>query len=410
MKFDFLYLIGVLLALLAEAAPGKMPVHTPEFADVLFLMYIVVSGGLPRKGNPYGTWMIVVYAFFLLSMAWGLDLWTCYWGLRQVFVVFIGMLASYRYMKCTPDGVKNILKVYLVESFILVVFIFLNIDQFEQGVRLGQQLGDDEETALNSNIIAINLCYAIYCGFVIFGQGKKNMLNRLMFVASVALFLYLILLTGSRKSLLMLAIPLLVFAFLQKSKRKGFVVLLVASSVIVVGGYAVMNIPMLYDIMGSRVEEMFNILSGNVETGDDVSRMFLITYGIEWFKEQPLLGYGINNFRILSNNTSMFAGQNFYAHNNYIELLVDVGIIGFLIYYSCLVYIWKKLKGNFSDSILNKWVASLIVVRLFLDFAMVSYYSFTSNLILCLCFYAVYVSRKSKVASKTTQKMEIAMQ
>ena len=410
MKFDFLYLIGVLLALLAEAAPGKMPVHTPEFADVLFLMYIVVSGGLPRKGNPYGTWMIVVYAFFLLSMAWGLDLWTCYWGLRQVFVVFIGMLASYRYMKCTPDGVKNILKVYLVESFILVVFIFLNIDQFEQGVRLGQQLGDDEETALNSNIIAINLCYAIYCGFVIFGQGKKNMLNRLMFVASVALFLYLILLTGSRKSLLMLAIPLLVFAFLQKSKRKGFVVLLVASSVIVVGGYAVMNIPMLYDIMGSRVEEMFNILSGNVETGDDVSRMFLITYGIEWFKEQPLLGYGINNFLTMSNNTSMFAGQNFYAHNKYIELLVDVGIIGFLIYYSCLVYIWKKLKGNFSDSILNKWVASLIVVRLFLDFAMVSYYSFTSNLILCLCFYAVYVSRKSKVASKTTQKMEIAMQ
>lgn len=399
MKFDFLYIIGLLLALLAEVFPLMMPVHTPEFAAAIFLVYMAT--GL-RYGKAYVTWMISVFAFFALSMAWAIDVKVGLWGLRQVFVIFIGMMATYNYLKRNPNGLKNILRVYLVESLILVIFILMNIDQFEMGVRLGLQLSEglEEGQSVNSNVIGMNLCYALFIVFALLVQGKKSTLLRIVALATSVFVIYLTLLTGSRKALIMLMTPLSVFPFLRKKKSFSLLILPIVFGVLVVAANLIMDIPFLYEVLGTRVEDAINVLSGTEQGGEDVSRKFLITYGLEWFQENPIFGYGINNFRVLSNSTSMFMGYNFYAHNNHIELLVDVGIIGFLIYYSFYYYIIRSLKGHFADNRLNKWILVLLVIRLFLDAAMVSYYSFTSNLILCICFYAAEMTQKGLANNK----------
>ena len=46
--------------------------------------------------------------------------------------------------------------------------------------------------------------------------------------------------------------------------------------------------------------------------------------------ENPLLGYGLNNYHL-------FHWSGVYSHNNYIEVLVSLGIIGFIIYYSIFI-------------------------------------------------------------------------
>lgn len=392
MRLELFYYIGLFLALLAEVMPLVLPAHAPELADVFFLLYLAF-GKRTRYSAAYVTWMTLVSAFFALSMVWALDIKVSLWGLRQMIVIYIGMLASYNYLKSTPDSIINILKVFLAESIVLIVFIMINIDQIEEGVRLGKLLGDDESKMLNSNVIGMNLCYALYTVIVLLGLGKKNVLKRVIVIATSVFLIYLILLTGSRKALLMISIPLLVFSLLQHNKGRGITALILVIGLLVISSNMIMNIAILHDVMGSRVEDAIAIITGREQGTEDTSRFFLVQYGLVWFKENPIIGYGINNFRVLSNHTSLFAGYNFYAHNNYVELLVDVGIIGFFVYYSCFFYFWKNLKGYFMYNRLNKWIASLIIIHLVLDMAMVSYYSFTSNLILCLCFYAVDITR-----------------
>lgn len=402
MKLDIFYILGLILALLAEVLSLVLPVHTPELAAFFFLIYMI-GGMKPRFNRAFVVWMLGVLVFFALSTAWSLDSWWCFWGLRQMVIVFIGMLATYSYLSSSPGNIKKVLKIYLAVSFILIVFVMMNVGQLDAGVRLGQQVDDKfgEEQTLNSNLLAINLCYALYAGFVIISLGKKSKLIRVVALMAAVFVLYLILMTGSRKAIILLLLPVVIFPLLSKSKGKKMLMIPVGAAVVALGGYLIMIVPSLYDVLGSRVEDLLNIVSGETSGGEDISRAVLIEYGIEWFLQKPLFGYGINNFRVLSNNTYFFAGRNFFAHNNYVELLVDVGLVGFLIYYSCYYYFWKRLKGHFSENNLNKWILILIIAHLFLDIAMVSYYSFSSNLILCLCFYAAAISRENNMKLNT---------
>ena len=58
--------------------------------------------------------------------------------------------------------------------------------------------------------------------------------------------------------------------------------------------------------------------------------------GFQFFPKNLFLGYGINNFRNLYD-------INTYAHNNFIELLVGIGLVGFTVYYIAYAYVLCKL-------------------------------------------------------------------
>ena len=84
----------------------------------------------------------------------------------------------------------------------------------------------------------------------------------------------------------------------------------------------------------------------------------------------------------------MFAGKNFYAHNNYIELLVGVGIIGLIIYYSFLI---RLLLISYSQkSYLGKVSVVLIITILFSDFFSVAYYLFDTQYFIIMCYLMVF--------------------
>lgn len=56
-------------------------------------------------------------------------------------------------------------------------------------------------------------------------------------------------------------------------------------------------------------------------------RLAMIATGLRMWSEAPLLGYGAEQFSVRS-------GFGTYSHNNYIELLVNFGLIGFMAYYA----------------------------------------------------------------------------
>lgn len=57
----------------------------------------------------------------------------------------------------------------------------------------------------------------------------------------------------------------------------------------------------------------------------------MVQLGLRRWTERPLCGYGFDSFKYY--NRAM-TGNFYYAHNNYVELLYDLGLTGFVVYYS----------------------------------------------------------------------------
>ncbi len=93
-------------------------------------------------------------------------------------------------------------------------------------------------------------------------------------------------------------------------------------------------------------------------------RVTLIQQGLRLWRGSPLLGNGLDSFRGLS-------GQGTYAHNDYVELLSDLGLIGLLLFYAMHVKILigaNRLPGALR---LSCWV--LIGLLMLLDTGSVGY-------------------------------------
>ncbi|MNC58345.1 hypothetical protein D3C75_1080670 [compost metagenome] len=72
------------------------------------------------------------------------------------------------------------------------------------------------------------------------------------------------------------------------------------------------------------------------------------------------------------NSYQSIAGFNKYAHNNYVELMVGVGLVGLVIYYLLYVYILHKnfkmmLQGNKNAIIFFTLVIVLLITEIGLE-------------------------------------------
>ena len=137
--------------------------------------------------------------------------------------------------------------------------------------------------------------------------------------------------------------------------------------------YYLLSLP-AFETIVKRFDGLINSLTGKGKAeGSAVLRENMIKYGFLEFKNHIVLGHGINNSKIV---TMKYFGKSTYLHNNYVELLFDVGVVGFAAYYAMFVYLFKSLfallrkKVEYSEILLI-----LIFIHLIMNYGMVAYYS-----------------------------------
>ena len=146
--------------------------------------------------------------------------------------------------------------------------------------------------------------------------------------------------SGSRKSILVIiAATALIFALRNGKIQLHKVVIAMA---ICIALFAVLyNIEALQPFFKrfTAMLEMFD--SGDTGSGDNsiATRMDMIEYGLELFKENILFGYGTEQYNVLYEQEF---GIMRPAHNNYIQSLVSFGIIGTSMFYGMYVYIIRN--------------------------------------------------------------------
>lgn len=184
------------------------------------------------------------------------------------------------------------------------------------------------------------------------------------------LFLGLILLCGSRRTILLLLLFVLFYVFTMNGARKkiktftglaivGIILLLIAS-----------NIPYIQNTYISRIAAMF---SGTQSSdGSTVGRTAYIIIGWGMFLKRPWFGWGVDAFynHILRNPyafRSDYHLQALYSHNNYIEVLTSFGLVGAVIYYKeHLQALIISIKNKQND--LARFVLILTMINLIGDY------------------------------------------
>lgn len=195
------------------------------------------------------------------------------------------------------------------------------------------------------------------------------------FIGSIGLF------TGSRKAVLAMGVGIIVFIILS-GKRNLLKKLLLLMIISVLGWIIFMKVP-AFSLAKERFLMMFGLFSNSNVDDSTLIRKEMIEIGMEAFYKNPIFGYGVGF--IGGELVPSHFGYSTYLHNNYVELLVGLGLIGACLYY-CVhtIIIAKLIKIRGSHSFRNLFL-SIIISLLIIDIGAVSYYDKFTQFILTLC-------------------------
>lgn len=256
-------------------------------------------------------------------------------------------------------SIKRFMLCFSICSGILFLFLssrgLLYIDD-----RLGRTLTGD-----NTNSFAMYIMLSMFASIITFYLSEKK-IEKIIGISISVIDTYMIMLSGGRKYLIAPVILIATISIMSTSGKKNIIKRLVFFALIIFlilfGWNLMITNPTLYRAIGYRFINLVSIQ--NRET--------YILKGLQFFFESPIWGHGENAFSEL---ILPYVGRRAYSHNNYIELLTNYGLIGFIWFYYYFIkqlglHIKNHKEKNNKYSIIS---VALMIAMLFLDTGTISY-------------------------------------
>ncbi|MCI9584063.1 MAG: O-antigen ligase family protein [Clostridium sp.] len=234
----------------------------------------------------------------------------------------------------------------------------------------GARISND---ALNANTLGMCAAYSIVIQIYFMLYEKIRFWNVIMAPAAVVIAA-----SGSRKALMIVILGICLMCILKnfgdKNAKRAMLKALITMLVLAAIFFIVLQFPIFLGVL-IRMQKMVNAFLGQGSAdSSSLARIRLAEIGMDLFRQSPLIGVGINNPQLYT--YSEFGIEGYYLHNNYIELLAGIGILGIVTYYSIYAVIsWNMIRyRDFGD---GEYVImlTLLTIRLIMDIGMVSYES-----------------------------------
>ena len=298
----------------------------PGLCRLALVFSVMLSGtlliGVVQKRIRVGGWVILPLAFYLCSIFLACGAAGAGVLLGSLFTVWIGSTAV---GLAVQNGVSKLLIIYaggcaLLSSFIANLYGFDAYNEY-QSIETGYvSTTRFSGFAGNHNDLAIAAAVFAFLAIVLLGR------NYVLKTAMVVLSIYATWLSGSRTGLmacLVLAVLITIYPLLYMPVVRQKYVLILTVAVIglapVVVGWV-----LKYGADIEVIKRTLAITSGS--EGSFEERKYFIGMGWDLFLAHPLLGYGLNSFRVVTRT-----GR--YSHNNFIELLVSGGFLFLALFY-----------------------------------------------------------------------------
>ena len=353
-------------------------------ATMLFVFLgILISFSSWRTINRLIVWYLSFSALGLCSMLWAKET-------HQIIVISFSLIRNLlvAYFLGKRIRTKQDIIIILVEYLIAVLYLDVFVGKLMVNtytlhglidIRFGDNFNYNSNSIAITNVIAVMILINLKC------------ISKYIKVPMMIFYVFIVLITQSKKGILGLLIGTGLLLYIKEYNLNKIVSRFICFfAIILVLVYMTYNNPELYYSIGHRFDGLINLFtdSSNIDNST-LYRAQLIMYAIELWGDNPILGVGLNNFSVIQS----IGGRDYYAHNNYVELLADLGLIGFILfYYFPFKLALTKINSNCEIESLLK---SIVITILFFDFTSVTYQDFRILLFYMLFYYVLHV-RKNK--------------
>ena len=265
------------------------------------------------------------------------------------------------------NSIQWLLKCIAIVSYVCAFYTLFYGEPYYNGIYV-ITMGPEN----NPNTLGIMMVYGMFSVL----YNKKRKLGELILpLASVFLFAYVIILTGSRKSLLCGGILCLVWIinFVNDTRRSKNSTEKITKYLLLI---AALTIGIVYFAKHYANTASFERLLLLSEDGSSHARVGMYRESLEFFKTSKLFGIGFNQFRVLSSFKS-------YAHSTYAELLACAGIFGCILYFGPIIktgiVLIKRMWTEPSYQV--GMLVAMYLVEMILGFAIIFMYSISHLLI-----------------------------
>lgn len=181
-------------------------------------------------------------------------------------------------------------------------------------------------TAENSNRLAfIALMGASLVWFAV--QQYRSPVVRLLGLPAMVALVITVFMSGSRSGILNLVLLSLLLLW-QSRLRGGQIAGLVVMTVVAVGvGAMLVPQPVLDRLMTFIPSEGGDAWTPDTITRSNIRRLTILEAGLKLAAENPILGIGIGNFRWMTALDPSYGGMAMSAHNAYLAVLAEGGIV-----------------------------------------------------------------------------------
>jgi O-antigen ligase len=321
-----LIVVALILKVLADAESVRALVkNIMTTISMSFFLFIVWS---------------LLSVFWAPNSDWTLVKISTYLGL---FIVMqsVGLLSR--------KAVKRMWELLLVGAALSLPFDFILPLSNEMLAASGRFTSGGQDPNDYANLIVVILS-VVFCGILPFRNEVRNRLWRFVLLSSIFVAIAAVLLSLSRTALINLLAFVLAAVWLRRSVKSSVVLATFVALAIVF----VILFPDFGELMAQRYSTLQRLL---VEEKVWAGRIDIWRAAVTVFTERPLTGVGAGNFAFVSPYYSYYAaliaatredGGGGVAHNTFLSVLAETGMIGFLLFGSLLlsayVLAWRLLK------------------------------------------------------------------
>ena len=228
-------------------------------------------------------------------------------------------------------GIKRDTKVFLnAFEFFLSVLVYINLFSviiFKDGMYVNSTVGYTENWILGyRNLHILYILPAILVSFInsYYKEGKLTIRNYILLIASY-LSIYLVK-SGTSLIGMTIIVGLLILNNIFKKIK-----------LLNIKNYFLAYIILFLAIVIFRIQNLFEYIIVDILNRDLTltGRIYIWDYVIEFIKERPILGYGVEDSILRLNKTSFMVST--HAHDQILEIIYKSGIVGSSIYFIILI-------------------------------------------------------------------------
>jgi len=306
------------------------------FISTIFILLKVKLNGINYKGN-FHFWTFMLFIIF--SVFWADYIGSSFRGLLSfIGSTIFGIFLSYFFNK------KEFLRILLIAFIIISVssyFTSIMLPSFGIHHDIEYLTGDWKGVFTHKNILGRIMALAILTASIYFLEIKSH---KIIILTTIILFTGLIVFSSSISSLVIL---LVVFLFIALSKLVKYNIHLVLS----LTAFLILIMGVSGAILYSNFEHIMLILGRDPTL---TGRTVLWGYIFDFISEKPFFGYGYQSFWLgydgINSRTiyEIFNYEFSHAHNGYLDILLQIGVIGFVLFlfqlYSSFNRVIKNLR------------------------------------------------------------------